>query len=145
MAKLVQYVLINPSWKNLVHIHRSKMIVQTKLTKICSVSILFISWWCHTGWVKRVILILSYYLTLFRIISHLSRVTSSFWYYFHSFCLITSPFCKYFHSFNRINSPFWYYFHTFCRITSPFCYYLYTCTVLLYTFCYFYLVNNIVT
>ena len=33
--------------------------------------------------------ILTYYLTLFLIISHLSRITSSLWYNFHTFCHIT--------------------------------------------------------
>ena len=45
-------------------------------------------------------------LHLFRITSNLSRITSSLWYYFQTFC--------------RITSPFWYYFHPFTRITSPF-------------------------
>ena len=46
------------------------------------------SYWCYTGWVKRVILtFLSYHLTFFRITSHLSRITSSFWYHFHTFYL----------------------------------------------------------
>ena len=43
------------------------------------------SWWCYTGWVKRVIWLFSYYLALFRITSHLSRFTSPF-------CRMTSHF-----------------------------------------------------
>ena len=89
--------------------------------------ILFTAWWCYTGWVKRVILtFLSYYFTLFRITSHLSHITSPFWYYFHTFCRITSSFWYYFHTFCRITSPLWYYFHTFSRITSPLWYYSHT-------------------
>ena len=69
---------------------------------------------------------LSYYFTLFRITSHLSHITSPFWYYFHTFCRITSSFWYYFHTFCRITSPLWYYFHTFSRITSPLWYYSHT-------------------
>ena len=94
--------------------------------------VLFTAWWCYsyTGWVKRVILTFcritspffvwhhpcSYYITLFPyylipliLFSHFFRITSFFWYYFHTF--------------RRSTSPFWYHFHTFSRVTSPFCYY----------------------